>query len=388
LVLLVSLLMTTWLIAALLASPAPATPAPGPEAPPKADSVIGYVTALDFSSRHLTVKIDAGAPVEVRADEKTVFMKARPGSSTLNDATPAWLEDIAVGDRVLARGRLAPDKASLAARQIVLMTRGDITAKQDAERAEWRRRGILGVVSTVDPVKGEITLQARRPGGVPVVIASAGPGARFRRYAPDSVRFNEALPSALTDVHVGDQLRALGERGADGRFVPEQIVFGTFRTLSGVVAQVDPARGELTVRDEESGKPVRVTVGPDARLRRIPPEMGTGLSRGREGPVSGGPPGARPTGGGGERFPGMREGGGGPEDLLERLPATTLADVKPGDRVLVSSTRGSDPARLNAIALVTGLEALAAPRMLGGRGGRGGDSDLPPDLMDLGISVP
>jgi hypothetical protein len=335
------------------------------------------VTTLDLSSRRLTVKTDPGAPVEVRADEKTVFLKARPGSSTLNDAAPARLEELAVGDRVLARGRLAQDKASLVARQVVVMTHGDISAKQDAEREQWRRRGILGVVSAVDPARGEITLQARRPGGAPpLVIAAAGEGVRFRRYAADSVKFSDARPSALGDVRVGDQLRALGDRSEDGtRFVPEQIVFGTFRTVSGTVAQVDASGGELTVRDEESGKPVRVAVGPDARLRRIPAELGARMGRWREGAGNaGGPRGAGP--------------GAGAEDLLERLPPTTLAEIKPGDRVLVSSTKGSDAARINAIALVAGLEALAAPRMAGGRGARGGDSDLPPDLMDLGISTP
>ena len=134
---------------------------------------------------------------------------------------------------------------------------------------------------------------------------------------------------------------------------------------------VDPAGGELTVRDEKSGQPVRVAVGADARLRRIPAELGAWMGRWREGPgTGGGPP------------------GGAPEDLLERLPSTTLAEVKPGDRVLVSSTKGSDPSRINAIALVAGLEALAAPRVAGGRGARGGDTELPPDLMDLGISIP
>ena len=371
-----SIYMTTWLIAALLVGPAPAIQAPSPEGPRKPDSLIGEVTTLDVSSRKLTIKPDLGAPVEVRADEKTVFLKARPGSRTLNDATPARLEELAVGDRVLARGRLADDKASLAARQLVVMTRGDISAKQDAERAEWRRRGILGVVSAVDPARGEITLQARRPGGTQaIVIAAAGPGVRFRRYAADSVKFGDARPSALGDVRVGDQLRALGDRSEDGsHFAPEQIVFGTFRTVSGTVAQIDPAGGELTVRDEESGKPVRVAVGADARLRRIPAELGARMSRWRQGPgAAAGPRGDGP--------------GGGPEDLLERLPSTTLAEVKPGDRVLVSSTKGSDPTRVNAIAFVAGLEALAAPRMAGGRGARG-DTELPPDLMDLGISFP
>jgi hypothetical protein len=259
----------------------------------------------------------------------------------------------------------AGDRASLDARQIVVMSRGDIAQKQEAERAEWRRRGILGVVSAVDPVKGEITLHARRLGGAtPTVIVAAGESVRFRRYAPDSLKFSDARPSRLAEVQVGDQLRALGERGGDaGRFVPEQVVFGTFRTVSGTVSQVDPAHGELTVKDEESGKPVRVGIGAAARLRRIPAEIGGRLAR-------------------------WREGGAGPEDLLERLPTMTLAEVKPGDRILVSSTRGSDPARLNAIALVAGLEALAPPRMGGGRGVRGGESELPPDLMDLGMSIP
>ena len=368
--------MTTWLIAALLVRPAPAIQAPASETLRKADSVMGEVTTLDLSSRRLTVKTDPGVPVEVRADEKTVVLKARPGSSTLNDAAPARLEDLAVGDRVLARGRLADDKASLAARQVVVMARGDISAKQEAERAQWRRRGILGVVSAVDAARRQITLQARRPGGTQPIVIAAGGGVRFRRYASDSVKFSDARPSALGDVQVGDQLRALGDRSEDGgRFVPEQIVFGTFRTVSGTVAQIDPGGGELTVRDEESGKPVRVAVGADARLRRIPAEVGARMSRWRQGPRAAAS-GARGDG-----------QGGGPEDLLERLPSTTLADLKPGDRVLVSSTKGSDPTRINAIALVAGLEAFAAPRMAGGRGARG-DTELPPDLMDLGISFP
>jgi len=56
--------------------------------------------------------------------------------------------------------------------------------------------------------------------------------------------------------------------------------------------------------------------------------------------------------------------------------------------VLVASTRGADPGKLNAIALVAGLESLAPPRAAGGRFGRGGESELPPELMDLGLSIP
>jgi hypothetical protein len=69
------------------------------------------------------------------------------------------------------------------------------------------------------------------------------------------------------------------------------------------------------------------------------------------------------------------------------MPATTFADLKVGDRILVSSTKGGDASRLNAIALVTGLEALAQAAPQIGRAARGPESNLPPELMDLGMSL-
>ena len=46
------------------------------------------------------------------------------------------------------------------------------------------------------------------------------------------------------------------------------------------------------------------------------------------------------------------------QEMLERLPTITLADVKVGDTIIVSSTKGADPARLTAISLVAGAETL------------------------------
>src|SRR5262249_60114730 len=96
--------------------------------------------------------------------------------STLADATPMTAEEITVGDRVLARGTLGDDKSSIAARQVVVMTRGDIAQKQEKDRAEWRRRGVLGVVTAADAASGGITLRLGRiAGGATLVVATAGP---------------------------------------------------------------------------------------------------------------------------------------------------------------------------------------------------------------------
>ena len=365
------LLGLVWLLAGL-ALALPATGRSQAEPPRKADSVIGEVAARDLVAHRLTLKPDGGGPVEVTVQERATILRTRPGAPSLADATPVPLEEIVVGDRVLARGALSDDKGSLAARQLVVMTRDDIARKQEAERAEWRRRGVLGVVTAVDAEKGEITLRIGRVAlSQPLVVETAERKVAFRRYAPDSVKFSDARPSALGEVRVGDQLRALGDRGPDGsRLLAEQVVFGTFRTVSGTITTMDGGRNEVKMRAEESRRTLTVSVGPDARVRRLPPEMGARLAR-----ADGPPP---------EGRRGSREPGGGPEDLLERMPATTLAELKPGDRILVASTEGSDPARLNAIALVAGLEALQ-PAAASGRAARGPDVGLPGDLLDLGM---
>lgn len=372
------------------------------EPPRKPDTWIGAVTAVDPDQRRLLVKADSGDAVWVAVAENARLLRAKPGAKDLSDATPLAFEALAVGDRVLVRGTLADDKSSLAARQLVVMTRDDIAQRQDAERADWRRRGILGVVTAVDAARGEITLQVRRFGGTSdVVLPTADHDVVFKRYAPDSVKFSDARASRLAEVRIGDQLRALGERSADGaKFTAEQIVFGSFRTAVGQVQSVDASKGELRLHDDQADKDVTVVVGPDARLKRLPPEFaarfaaragngpgagGPGRDRRPGGPAAGAPPAGAPVEGGGARQ--WRGGGvGGGDDVIERFPAVTLAELKAGDRVLVASTQGADPSRLNAIALVSGLEALR-PAAAGNRMGRGVDVGLPPDLMDMGMGM-
>jgi hypothetical protein len=80
-------------------------------------------------------------------------------------------------------------------------------------------------------------------------------------------------------------------------------------------------------------------------------------------------------------------------EMLERLPQITLAELKPGDMVIVSSTEGNDPARLTAIALVAGVERIlnAAQNVPQGAGRRAGNQSLGTGLpggFDLGIGGP
>jgi hypothetical protein len=354
-------------------SPASMAQANDPSIGPK--HAIGEVKTIDSASKQLTIKTDAGSVLTVSLDEKTTYKRLAPGEQSLTNATDVTLADLTEGDRVMARGNVSEDRKSVPAAMIIVMTKADLVKKQEAERAEWRRRGILGVITALKPESREITISSRTMAGVQSVVIPVPEDLEMRRYAPDSIRFSDANPSTFEDLKVGDQLRALGERTADQvRFNPEKIVTGSFRTGGGVVTAVDPETGEIKINELEKKNPLTIVVKQDAVLRRFPPlsEMGAmmgGLGRGPGGQAQG-QPAARPQGGaagsGGGGAGGPRPGGGfNINDMLERLPTVSIADVKVGDTIIVSSTQGVDPTRLTAISLVTGADnllAMLAPR--------------------------
>jgi hypothetical protein len=403
--------------AALCALGAAWAAAQAPAATPAAvQRAVGEVTGLDGALRQITLKTDGGETVTVRTDEKTAFLRAQPGARDLAGATPLTLADVAVGDRVLARGAMPPDQKALTARQVVVMARADIAQKHEQDQAEWRRRGLSGLITAIDPSRQEFTVEVRSLAASQTVTVAAGEGRpAFKRYAPSSVRFSDARPSAFADLRVGDQVRVLGNRSGDGaRVTAEQVVSGSFQMVSGAVKAVEG--GAVTLVENETGRPITVTVGPDAIVRRLPPDMAARLamrSRGPGGPGGPGAPGgtatrpqgAGPAGSGPGGWQGRRGAGGPPQaggpgagipggpggaqtlqDLLERLPPLPLGELKPGDQVAVSSTKPDDASRINAVVLVAGIEPLLQARPRGAAGG-GETLGLTPGALDMDMGV-
>jgi hypothetical protein len=370
---------------------------------------LGEVKTIDAAAKQLTIKTDAGSMVVVSLSDKTTYKRLAPGEQSLTNATDVTFADLGEGDRVMARGNVAEDRKSVPAAMVVVMTKGDLAKKQEAERLEWRRRGILGVITALKPETNEITISNRTMAGTQSVVIPVSDKTEMRRYAPDSIKFGDAKPSKFNELKVGDQLRALGDRTADPlRFNPQKVVTGSFRTVGGVVTAVDPATGEIKINELEKKHPLTIVVKHDAVLRKFPPAsemagMMGGFGRGPGGPGAGGAapapqggqaqPAAKPPGGGGPGAGGP--GGGRPgfniNDMLERLPTISIADVKVGDTIIVSSTQGVDPTRLTAISLVSGADTLltmlaprpqpgqATPNPAGGLGGSG---------ISFGIGLP
>ncbi len=347
----------------------------GQTAPSK--SVVGEVTSIDASAKQFNVKGDDGANYIVVIDDNTSYLRLPLGEKDLKKAEKINLSNIAAGDRLLARGSAGQDAKPAPAKTVIIMTKADVAKKQEHDRAEWQRRGVAGTVMLVNTSTKEITINTHGRDAKSIVIDASGTA--FRRYAPDSVRFADTKPSAFTDVQPGDTIRALGDKNEDGtRFKAEELVSGSFQTIAATVVSVDPSTAEVRVTDLQTKKPVTVKTNQSSMLRRLDERTAGMLARRMRGDAGApGGPGAAAAGGPGEPSagapggPGGRAGfGGGGGDLqqvLDRSPQLSLAELKKGDALIISSSKASDGSAITAMSLVAGVEPFlaAAPRTAG-----------------------
>jgi hypothetical protein len=358
----------------------------------KPSALTGDVVSVNDSKIVLKTK---DGDLEVGLVSSTEFKRVPPENPSLKAAVAAALSDIGVGDKLLVTGILSEDKKSLPARAVYLMTKSDIARKQQKDVERWGTRGISGRVASVNTAANQVTIEVRGLMNTTNIVVSAKPDAEFKRYAPNSVRYDEALESSIAEIKPGDMFRAVGDRGADGTsFAAEEIVTGAFQTIAGEVKSVDATKNEVIIADSRTKKDVIVSLGSFSVLKKFPEEMAQRMTMGGGpgGPgggvrPAGGQPGAQPAGerpaggqpgagqpGGGQGGP-MRMGGarGGIDDIFERLPVISLADLKPGDVVAVSSSKNGSADKVTAIKVLAGVGPFltAAQAQAAAQGGRG-----------------
>jgi hypothetical protein len=342
-------------------------------AAPKAAPAVGTIKSI--TDKTLTLTTDAGAELNVQFSAAMKVLRVEPGSKTLKDAVAIPLTDLAVGDRVLVRGEASSQPNAITAASIVAMKKEDIAKKQAREREEWQRRGIGGLVKSVDPAKEAIVVSVLGATGPKDVTVHAPVGTILRRYAPGSVNFDDAKVAPLAEIQPGDQLRARGGRSADGsEFTADEIVSGTFHNISGTISSIDTAKSTLTVSDLATKKNVELRVTSDSQMRKLPAPVAQRIAmrlKGISPDASGqnGAPGsvaasqgtpqtgqgsAGPSGGPG----GGQRGGGDTQQMLGRLPVSPLGDFQKGDAVMIVATSGAAGARPTVITLLGGVEPI------------------------------
>src|SRR5262249_13393699 len=226
---------------------------------------------IDATNKQMIVRAENGVLSTVILSEKTQYKRLPVGEKSLTKATDIALTDVGQGDRVWARWRPGADQKSTAAAQIVVMSKADLAKKQEQERAEWRRRGVNGIVASVNPSTREVTVSSRSLAGqAQIVIIPITDKVLMRRYPPDTVpKYSEARPSKFEEVKVNDQLRALGDKTPDGTHLnAEEVVFGTFKIAGGTVTEIDAANNQIKITDLQTKKALTINIKPDSVIRR------------------------------------------------------------------------------------------------------------------------
>lgn len=335
--------------------------------------IVGAVTAIDGKS--LTIKSDAGATTMVNVSDTARLLRTAPGVKTLAGATPIQFSDLAVGDRVLAV--VAPGADGSTATTVIAMKQEDIAQRQQAEQADWQKRGVGGLVKAVDVSAETVTVTAAGK----TLIIHATPKTIVRRYDPASIKFSDAKPSSLDQIHPGDQLRARGDKSPDGgELTADEIVTGTFRNIAGTVVSVDSSANTVTVTDLATKKPVVIHVTSDSQLHKLPPTMAQGLAARLKGsgasPNASAAPNAGAAGTGPQQGAAWRQGGGAGagagsgagagtggqrggdlSQMLQHTPALQLSDLHKGDAIMIVATQGT-PEAATAVTLLAGVEPI------------------------------
>src|SRR5579863_976724 len=233
---------------------------------------IGAIKAIKGNA--ITLAPDSGSDVAVTVQPNARILRLAPGDKDLKSATPIQLQDLQVGDSIRARGQASDDGKSIAALEIVVFPRAAVQAVSDQVRQDWQKRGIGGLVSAVDPAAGTVTISISSFGGKKVVVVHTSKSTIIRRYAPDSVKSEDAKLVTLQEVKVDDQLRARGDRSADGsELAAEEIFTGIFPQFSALIKSVDASTGVLSVQDLGTKKTVQLKIMADSQLHKIPEEM-------------------------------------------------------------------------------------------------------------------
>jgi hypothetical protein len=348
-------------------------PAPSPY-----ESVLGTVTSIDAAGHVVAVKTDKSGDTTVKFDEKTSFRVVPPGETNVAKATPGKSTDLSVGDRVLARVR-TQDPTGMPANAVYVMKQAAIAQRNEKTKEDWQTQSVAGLVKAVDAAGKQVTIAVRGPSGAPrdvtIDLAAAND---VRRLNPDTLKYEDSPASAILQ---GDQLRVLGEKNADASQIKaEAIMFASLRSIPVLIKGIDPATNTITATDLGSKKPISIMVKADTSMkkldeqtammlaRRLNPSFqgggqggGRGRGRGDDTTAAGDAPATGRGPGGGGR------GRGGAMDLnrvLDQQAAVQLADLKPGDPLIVTGAASADMARLTATALVAGVDPIlrAAPQ--------------------------
>jgi len=361
------------------------------QAPSPYTSVQGTIVKVDLAAKTISVKTETG-DTTVKFSDLTKLNELPPGEADTKKATPLKAGDMSAGDHILARVQ-TKDPTGLPAGSIYVNRASDIAKENAAKAQEWQTQATSGLATSVDAAGKKIVMSVAGTGGQPaheVTLDLSGP-VSFQRFSDKSFEYERTDGSAIKP---GDHLRVLGTKNADATQIKvTDLAADAIKQIGATVKSVDAATGTITAVDTAK-KPVTITVRAATKLKRLDDPTAQMIARivnptmanargGRGGGGGAAPPGGDATGGGRGRGFGGQAGAGGAfggsggrgggrgarggaaqiQNLIDQQPAANLADLKPGEPIIVSGPASPDSSSFSAMMVLAGVDPIlrAAP---------------------------
>lgn len=364
-------------------------------APSPYTSVQGSVTKVDLAAKVISVKTTTG-DTTVKFSDLTKVMQLPPGEADTKKATPLKLEEMGPGDHILARVQ-TKDPTGLPAGFLYINRAADIAKENSAKAQAWQTQAVAGMVESVDAAGKKITMKVKGATGQPdrdVALDLSG-NVNYQRFSDKTFEYENADASAIKS---GDHLRVLGTKNADVTEIKvTDVAADAIKQIGATIKSIDPATGQILATDTAK-KPVTITVRAATKVKRLddgtalmiarivnPTFQGTGGGRGAgRGAGAGGGDGAGAGGGAGRGFGGGGQAGGGApggsgfggrgggrgrggaaqiQNLIDQQPDAKIADLKPGEPIIVSGPSSPDSSSFSAMMVLAGVDQIlrAAP---------------------------
>src|SRR5215469_14784467 len=150
-----SVLLSTFVLALLgFGHSVPPQPAfgQGTDAQPAIAKRIGTIKAINGNA--ITLTPAAAAEVSVTVQPTARILRLAPGEKDVKNATPLQAQDLHVGDTIRVRGSNSADPNSISALEVIVITQAAVAAVSDQIRQDWQKRGVGGLVESVDAAAG------------------------------------------------------------------------------------------------------------------------------------------------------------------------------------------------------------------------------------------
>ena len=230
---------------------------------------MGSLTALEAGQ--IAIKTAQGEEHNVAVPSSAEVKRIEPGQTNLNLAVAMPFSELAIGDRVLVWIDPAAPADKPQAVRIVAIKAADLAQKHLQEAAEWTINGVGGLVKSVDPATASIVVTSGAGATAKTVTVHTAKDTVLKRYAANSTNYEHAQPGPFSAIQPGDQFMARGQKSADGvEFTAKEVVSGSFKNVSGLIASLDPDHQSFTIKDLVTKKTLTVVVPADAQMKLVP----------------------------------------------------------------------------------------------------------------------